>query len=635
MPIKISTMRLMVALFTGLVLLLPYGSQASKLSLPLTGGSHHHQQLTSATIHLTPNGLQCERIAVSACHGVGYNMTAFPNLAGHTNQMEAELRITKLLPLIESHCSNTIRFLLCSSLFPLCTPDVPRPVTACKSLCEFVKSECSSHTELMQLWPEFLKCEQLPSPEHQELCMQIPTIPTVKTNAPHSNGDNRTAAEDNGRAQSLPRQLQIPQQVHQHLPAQAGGPAIAAAPPPPPSHHFYWPWMSQHIISKAIKPTAICPTNFTVNPFNADECVPQCSRDGFHTTQQKKIAESLILGLSAICFVLTLFSLVTFWAEPTRFGYPERPVLFLCLCYNLFSVCYLERIVFHNSSRAMALMEDPLSKTQHPACSLAPPCLASYITTSYLSLCAATWWLIFALCFYLSSHKKWSSEALEKKSGLFHVLAWVPPLAPPIAALLMEKVKPNELTGMCSAPGFVEIPTIVLLLLGFFFTLRASRSLHALQQQMLPTFGHQRFSQIRKRFLIFSLLFFVPTLAGVVSRFFEPHMDSVPTCSTREDCASPTPLIAWPTLLRLFFQLTGGTLTGMWVWSRKTCESYRSRLVPTPTSSMTNTTTKSAASLPKKHLHTSGKSTIGAPLYSGINFHNVPVYTTTTIVPRV
>uniref|UniRef100_A0A1I8PMV6 Frizzled-3 n=1 Tax=Stomoxys calcitrans TaxID=35570 RepID=A0A1I8PMV6_STOCA len=622
---------LQAAYFWLTFMVLATSSQSSKLSSPLSSVGHHHQ-MGSLDTQQTANGLQCQRITVSACHGVGYNMTAFPNLAGHTNQLEAELRITKLLPLIESHCSNTIRFLLCSSLFPLCTPDVPRPVTACKSLCEFVKSECSSHTELMQLWPEFLKCEQLPSPEHQELCMQIPTIPT------HVNktGEEKSPLQEQHLHNS--RQLQIPQQVQQHHPMQQQQSQVPQAPPPPPpNHHFYWPWMSQHI-SKAIKPTAICPTNFTVNPLNADECVPQCSRDGFHTTQQKKIAESLILGLSAICFVLTLFSLVTFWAEPTRFGYPERPVLFLCLCYNLFSVCYLERIVFHNSSRAFAVIEDPLSKTQHPACSLTPPCLASYITTSYLSLSAATWWLIFALCFYLSSHNKWSSEALEKKSGLFHVLAWVPPLAPPIAALLMEKVKPNELTGMCSAPGFVEIPAIVLLLLGFFFTLRASRSLHALQQQMLPTFGHQRFSQIRKRFLIFSLLFFVPTMAGVVSRFFEPHMDSVPTCSTREDCASPSPLLSWPTLLRLFFQLTGGTLTGMWVWSRKTCESYRSRLVPTPTSSMTNTTTKSAASLPKKHLHTSGKSTIGAPLYSGINFHTVPVYTTTTTImppPRV
>ncbi|KAM7348807.1 frizzled 3 [Cochliomyia hominivorax] len=567
----------------------------------------------------TSNGLQCQLITVTACQGLGYNMTALPNLAGHTNQLEAELRITKLLPLIESHCSNRIRFLLCSALFPLCTPDVPRPVTACTSLCDHVKRECSSHTDLMQLWPEFLKCENLPSPERQELCMQIPTE-TAKLSAEVGKTEMPSKIQQDQQQQPT-RQLQIPQQVQQ---VQAGGNA---------GHHFYWPWLNPHI-SKAIKPTAICPLNFTVNPLNNDECVPQCNRDGYHTTQQKKVAESLILGLSAVCFVLTLFSLVTFWAEPTRFGYPERPVLFLCLCYNLFSVCYLERIVFHNSSRAFAVHEDPLGKTQLLPCALTPPCLASYITTSYLSLCAATWWLIFALCFYLSSHKKWSSEALEKKSGLFHVLAWVPPLAPPIAALLLEKVKPNELTGMCSAPGFVEIPAIVLLLLGLFFTLRASRSLHALQQQMLPTFGHHRFSQIRKRFLIFSLVFFIPTLAGVVSNFFEPHAEKVPTCSTREDCASPNQMPAWPTLIRLFFQLAGGTLTGMWVWSRKTCESYRSRLVPTPTSSMTNTTTKSANSLPKKHLHTSGKSTIGAPLYSGINFHNVPVYTTTSVPPQ-
>ncbi|KAI8116369.1 Frizzled-3 [Lucilia cuprina] len=550
----------------------------------------------------TTNGLQCQLITVTACQGLGYNMTALPNLAGHTNQLEAELRITKLLPLIESHCSNRIRFLLCSALFPLCTPDVPRPVTACTSLCDHVKRECSSHTDLMQLWPEFLKCENLPSPERQELCMQIPTLTeTAKLSA----DVGKTEMPIKQDQPQQPRQLQIPQQVQQ---VQAGGSA---------GHHFYWPWLNPHI-SKAIKPTAICPLNFTVNPLNNDECVPQCNRDGFHSTQQKKVAESLILGLSAVCFVLTLFSLVTFWAEPTRFGYPERPVLFLCLCYNLFSVCYLERIVFHNSSRAFAVHEDPLGKTQLLPCSLTPPCLASYITTSYLSLCAATWpWRRSPDCFmYCSLH-----------------LAWVPPLAPPIAALLLEKVKPNELTGMCSAPGFVEIPAIVLLLLGLFFTLRASRSLHALQQQMLPTFGHQRFSQIRKRFLIFSLVFFVPTLAGVVAIFFEPHAEMVPTCSTREDCASPNQMPAWPTLIRLFFQLAGGTLTGMWVWSRKTCESYRSRLVPTPTSSMTNTTTKSANSLPKKHLHASGKSTIGAPLYSGINFHNVPVYTTTVVAP--
>lgn len=40
--------------------------------------------------HKSSNGLQCERILAPTCQGLGYNMTALPNLAGHTNQKDAE-----------------------------------------------------------------------------------------------------------------------------------------------------------------------------------------------------------------------------------------------------------------------------------------------------------------------------------------------------------------------------------------------------------------------------------------------------------------------------------------------------------------------------------------------------------------
>lgn len=552
------------------------------------------------------------------------------------------MQIAKLLPLIESGCSKRARFLLCSALFPLCSPDVPRPVTACKSLCETVKEECAVNAlpELMQLWPQFLSCESLPQPENHELCMQIPQ------ETAGASGAAQQGSSDDAGAQSA---------------VAAGAAASGSTGEAPQQQQMYWSWMAWKMSSQIGKPQqaangagglrydgiaglagVICPQNFSGNPLNPAECLPQCQRDAFYSTQQKKLTESLILGLSAVCFVLTLFALVTFWAEPTRFGYPERPVLFLCLCYNLFSVCYLERIVFHQT-RSLALLQEPGRGATRLPCTLTPPCLASYISTSYLSLCAASWWLIFALCFYLSSHKKWSSEALEKRSGLFHVLAWVPPLTPPIAALLLDRVRPSELTGMCTAPGFVELPALVLLLLGLYFTLRASRSLHSLQQQLQPTLAHQRFAQIRKRFVIFSLLFFVPTAAGVVAAFCERYVDAVPSCDALEDCQTPAQLSAWPALVRIFFQLVGGTLTGMWVWSRKTCESYRSRLVAaagSPTSSLMaqhKAVGGHVSSLPKKHLYASGKSMLAAtpphtttsstaPLYAGISFHNVPVY---------
>lgn len=45
--------------------------------------------------------------------------------------------------LTESECSVHIKYLLCTSMFPLCSQDVVRPVPACISLCETVKNKCS------------------------------------------------------------------------------------------------------------------------------------------------------------------------------------------------------------------------------------------------------------------------------------------------------------------------------------------------------------------------------------------------------------------------------------------------------------------------------------------------------------
>lgn len=399
---------------------------------------------------------------------------------------------------------------------------------------------------------------------------------------------------------------------------------------PPP---FIWPWLPWKLSHPHhhhhTLPKAICPTNYTsVN----DDCVPQCDTDAMYTAQQKKIAEAMILSLSVLCFILTLFSLVTFWAEPTRFGYPERPILYLGLCYNLVSVCYLERIIFHYPAKESI-------NEENNTCMLSPPCLASYITIGYLTLCAASWWLIFSLSFYLSSNKKWSSEALEKKSSLFHVLAWVSPLAPPIGALLWGAVKPHELTGMCTAPGFIEIPAITLLVTGIVFIEITSQSLKGLQQQMrINNNNIIRFSQIRKRLLIFSFMFFIPALSSMVLSFFERFEIHLPPCLSLETCNHPEKFSSIVSILKLFCHLISGSLTGMWVWSRKTCESYKNRIILTATGTTTTTSLSPSIrhhnssilitkSLPKikSSSSSSGNKQI-TPLYSGINFHNIPMY---------
>lgn len=46
-------------------------------------------------MHRAPRapGLQCERITVPACQGLGYNMTALPNGHGHADQAAADVAV--------------------------------------------------------------------------------------------------------------------------------------------------------------------------------------------------------------------------------------------------------------------------------------------------------------------------------------------------------------------------------------------------------------------------------------------------------------------------------------------------------------------------------------------------------------
>lgn len=453
--------------------------------------------------------------------------------------------------LMESECSIHIKFLLCSSMFPLCSQDVPRPVPACKYLCETVKSKCSSDPILARLWPTFLNCETLPEPDKHGLCMQVP------------------------------RPIN---QTHK----------VSARP--------YWPWtawkFNEPLSFKLAISLETCPLNFTLRH---ERCVPICGTDSFYTSKQKKFAATWILVLAAICFILTLFSLVTFWAENKRFGFPERPVLFLTLCYNLLSICYLERIVFHDSQK-----EAVENLSYGGTCGLTLQCLASYITTSYLTLSAASWWLVFALCWYLSTAKQWSAEALERKSGMFHVLAWLPPLAPSIASLLWGAVKPNELSGLCTAPGFTEIPAFILLTAGAILIVKAAQSLRSLRS----SWKFDKLSQVLSRILLFGTVFFIPAFLAIFLSLFEELLPTVNPCLPGDICHFVKPKSAIVTLARLCFILAGGSLTGMWVWSKKSCYSCHSRISHPPTLK----TTKFTKSFTQK------SEKIAASLYAGIQF---------------
>jgi len=64
----------------------------------------------------------------------------------------------------------------------------------------------------------------------------------------------------------------------------------------------------------------------------------RCDSDVLFSKHDKRLAEVWLSIWAGLCFVSTLATVLTFLVDNARFRYPERPALFLALCYNLASV---------------------------------------------------------------------------------------------------------------------------------------------------------------------------------------------------------------------------------------------------------------------------------------------------------
>ncbi|XP_055611504.1 frizzled-3 [Uranotaenia lowii] len=463
--------------------------------------------------------------------------------------------ITSLRPVIDSGCSKQALFLFCSSLFPLCSANAPRPVKPCRSLCEQVRKDCFSDAVFSKLWPAYLDCRTLPQPENHGLCMQVP---------PEASGSVEKSNQTGHHPPSLPAPI-IPSLLNPskpwsifNLPQLPNGVGILEPGATRPSHHHH-----NHHHGSAVGGVVSCPANYTLE---FDQCIPKCGAtiDAMYTGRQKEAVEFWTLILSAGCFIFTLMSLVTFWTKAAKFEYPDRPLLFMTLCYNLMGLCYLERTILHNPRKELI---DLLEFRQE--CNITSQCLAYYIIKNYLLISATMWWLIFGICWYLSTAKQWSCEALEKKSGLFHVMAWVVPFASPISALLRGNIQKFELTNFCTAKGFTEIPTLVLLILGavlIFLSLLALRRLKSTWNQS------ETLSKVFSRVLLFAIIYLIPALSAVICTFFEKVENPLEPCPNGVSCPAAQKFSMLPTLLKLILTLVGGSTTGIWLWSKKSAD---------------------------------------------------------------
>ncbi|KAG5322142.1 FZD10 protein, partial [Acromyrmex heyeri] len=505
-------------------------------------------------------GAKCERLNVSFCRGLRYNMTAMPNFMGNEDQRQAERGLATFMPLVHYNCSKHLRLFLCAVFAPVCSEHVAIP--ACKSLCLSVRRDCEpALTSLALPWPHLLDCNRFLD-RGNTLCVQPPDETLDNTSSP-----------------TLPT-------VQQQWPVMYER--------PPPQISIRLQQQQQHYQ---------CPPHFVqISEMEMISCAPRCGTDAYYRAEDKKFAERWMTGWAWLCFLSTLFTLLTFWVEPSRFRYPERPIVFLALCYNLLSMAYIVRAAVGADNLSCVSQIDGPSYIPVRDALKSIPCTIWWLVRYYLGLASNMWWAVLCGCWLLSARNEWSSEALYDIAPYLHAAAWILPIFFTGGSLLSRNVVADELTGLCqisdeSALWLEVLPHAMLLLLGCVFGSVAGSALVRVRRAVrCAGRSAMKLERLMTRLGIFALLYALPALGGLVCvlqeasvrpRWRKLALLAALDCRAAQNC-TPGPVYRAAglevALLRLFLSLVVGVTSGMWVWSGKTCRAW-SRLLVAPNKS--------------------------------------------------
>uniref|UniRef100_A0A8C2XHD8 Frizzled class receptor 9b n=1 Tax=Cyclopterus lumpus TaxID=8103 RepID=A0A8C2XHD8_CYCLU len=447
--------------------------------------------------------------------------------------IEAAIKLNEFAPLVAYGCDVHLRFFLCSLYAPMCTDKVSTSIPACRPMCEQARERCAPiMKKFSYTWPDSLDCSKLPTRnDPNRLCMEAP--------------ENETRTEGKKGEGMLP------------VPLAPGSQAAAAA-------------------LRAAWDPARTPTSSSL--WRRASRVPHAAPpavDVFWSRQDKDFAFIWMTVWSILCFVSTAFTVLTFLLEPHRFQYPERPIIFLSMCYNVYSVAFIirsvagaENIACDREHGELYIIQEGLESTG---------CTIVFLILYYFGMASSIWWVILTLTWFLAAGKKWGHEAIEAHSNYFHMAAWGIPALKTIIILTMRKVAGDELTGLCyvgsmdsgALTGFVLIPLSCYLIIGTSFILTGFVALFHIRKVMKTEGTNtEKLEKLMVKIGIYSILYTVPATCVIVCYFYESGLSG--------DCSLQTsvPTVA-VFMLKIFMSLVVGITSGVWVWSSKTLQTWQ------------------------------------------------------------
>lgn len=342
-------------------------------------------------------GKNCERIQVPLCSDTPYNFTRMPNILGHADQQNAAVTIDEYKALVDAQCSSNLKFFLCSMFTPMCTDAVDVAITSCRSVCEEVKKNCLPLLTNFGLpWPETLNCTQFPVKGQGTLCMD-----------PYPPNDPANAGVDGKVFSVNPKQS-----------------------------------------SPGMDRGSACGPDFEVTDTNDIVCALKCERDWMFSHENKTFAELWMCSWALVCYLVTLFTVVTFCLDRSRFRYPERPIIFLSFCYNLYAFGYLLRYFMKAENVKCQKIKDDKSVLISGGLDNSS-CVIVFMVLYYFANACAIWWVVLSFTWFLAAARKWGQEAIANISQFFHLVSWGLPALMTIAVMVTHSVDASELTGLC------------------------------------------------------------------------------------------------------------------------------------------------------------------------------------------
>ncbi|CAF91428.1 unnamed protein product, partial [Tetraodon nigroviridis] len=480
---------------------------------------------------------KCEPIVIPMCEGIGYNLTRMPNFMDHDDQAEAAIKLNEFAPLVAYGCDVHLRFFLCSLYAPMCTDEVINLHPCLQTHVRAGEGEVRPHHEAVQL--HLARFARLNDPN--ALCIEAP--------------ENETKAEGKKGEGMLP------------VPPRSRQPGAGESHPPSTTGSCENPDKFQFVEK-------------------SQSCAPRCSAavDVYWSKQDKDFAFIWMTVWSILCFISTAFTVLTFFLEPHRFQYPERPIIFLSMCYNVYSVAFIirsvagaENIACDRENGELYIIQEGLESTG---------CTIVFLILYYFGMASSIWW----------PGRSGGTRPLKPTVTTSTWAAWGIPALKTIVILTMRKVAGDELTGLCyvgsmdagALTGFVLTPLSCYLIIGTSFILTGFVALFHIRKVMKTEGTNtEKLEKLMVKIGIYSILYTVPATCVIVCYFYErlnmaywklrgEQMKCGMFSGLSSDCSlqASVPTVA-VFMLKIFMSLVVGITSGVWVWSSKTLQTWQ------------------------------------------------------------